>query len=54
MTVEEGLVLVFEGNLDTASGGNCDFSKPGLRCVPIYILLSTYQGERLTLGKEES
>ena len=27
-TVEAGLVIVFEGVLDTASGGDCDFSKP--------------------------
>jgi len=28
MTVEVGLVITFEGVLDTASAGDCDFSKP--------------------------
>ena len=46
-------MIAFEGVLDRALGGNYDFSKPQLRCVPMYVLLCTYQGERLKLGREE-
>ena len=52
MTVEVGLVITFEGVLDTASAGDCDFLKPRFTmrahlCFTVYV-----QGERLTLGKE--
>ena len=53
-TVEAGLVTVFEGGLDTASGGDCDLSRPRFTMRSHLRLLCTYQGERLTLGKEES
>ena len=53
-TVEAGLVTVFEGVLDTASGGDCDLSRPRFTMRSHLRLLCTYQGERLTLGKEES
>ena len=53
-TVEAGLVTVFEGVLDTASGGDCDLSRPRFTMRSHLRLLCTYQGERLTLEKEES
>ena len=54
MMVEAGLVIVFEGVLDATSKVNATFQSLRLRCVPIYILLCMYQGERLALGEEES
>ena len=53
-TVEAGLVTVFEGGLDIASGGDCDLSRPRFTMRSHLRLLCTYQGERLKLGKEES
>jgi len=51
-TVEVGLVITFEGVLDTASAGDWDFSKPRFT-MRSHLRFTVYvQGEQLTLGKE--
>jgi len=52
MPVEVGLVIAFEGVLDTASAGDWNFSKPWFMMWSHLRFTVYVQGEQLTLGKE--
>ena len=52
-TVEAGLVTVFEGVLDTASGGDCDLSRPVYDAFPFTFYCVRSKVSDLHWGKKK-